>query len=147
MASPTFSPQNEMRMYFSVSCQRSSGVILAEGEYHERNCEHPEDAHKRRVPMIRSEHRPSLEVAHDRHIDEEADTPAPTKFQTPDRHQEVNVHRCGTEISSPQISHCPRVSETKSHASSVRSVSGTTSIAEKTALNAIAISPWPVKYQ
>jgi nitric oxide reductase large subunit len=35
----------------------------------------------------------------------------------------------------------------KSHASSVRRVSGTTSIAEKTAARAIVMLDWPVQYQ
>src|ERR1700685_4324112 len=59
------SPERDANILFRIT-PLLLGRDLPECKDHQRNREHPEDAHERRVCMVRREHRTGLEVAHDR---------------------------------------------------------------------------------
>ena len=82
------SPERDADVLFRIR-PALVGRHLPECEDHQRNREHPENAHERRVRMIGREHRTGLEVAHDRHIDEEAEHTSADEIPDSHRHQEV----------------------------------------------------------
>jgi len=70
-------------------------------------------------------------------------TPAPRKFQNPTEARNSTAHRCGNAAAPPECCRLP--SCRNDHASTVSSVSGMTSAAEKKAPSAISTAGPPLK--
>ena len=83
-----FSPQNPTRTNFS---SRGHVVVqdLPHSEGHQRQRQHAEDAHHRRVAVVRREHRANFEVADDGQVDEEAEHARADEIPEAHGHQEI----------------------------------------------------------
>ena len=130
-ASPAFRPQNPKRTSSTARCHTASVRNRAQAEHEHGEREHAEDAEHRGVAVVAGEQRADLEVGHDRQVDQEPKTPAPTKFQKPTAIRK-KIAQCARPRTASRTRRTGRsLIFTKSQASRVSSVSGTTSSAEK----------------